>query len=621
VHRRLEEILRLLERGAGHPVSSETIVEERLRSFDARLRRLEGILGRETGGLVSKLLRLVATTSRPVPRAGRALLRSALRRVRLARDTNLASAEWMFQRELVRRPALEIPAVAVVVDGGEDALAAARAWAKTQSLLQVRIAAVEDDAGWLRRLGCRWRFHLPLPVPKVSSTFLEMHLWTAATEDLVFTAARGPRGPSIVLRREDLGLNGVLPAAEKTDLSVVIGRTLPLSISCTATSAVRGEEPWLRSVAAIGDRWVRREAYLRAPKFSSRLTPLDTLIPRASADVSTSRPTEIVALVPTLSGAGPAGFVRRLAEVLEPRRAVHIVSLDTRDGVVEGESPDGPAFSYSLGSILDPVLHLSVLEHLASRTSRAVFLDFTPPDGDGDVPRMFRLRNPSVVTINAGWRRFGKVLDPAPPFALPPSGKPGPVSPSAREAARARLGIPDGATAVVLLDVLDKDARAEELVHAAAQLEPQGGWFFVIAGDGPLRPFLRERVSSLRLACSRVLPSSSSPENDLAAADILCAPAGPPGNPNVLLQALALGIPTVASAGSVRPLGLEEGVLALDDFGNASNLTAALLSLASPAARMRLSEKAIAAACRLLERHDLVGAWRETIDRLDGEGA
>jgi glycosyltransferase involved in cell wall biosynthesis len=327
-----------------------------------------------------------------------------------------------------------------------------------------------------------------------------------------------------------------------------------------------------------------------------------------------------VALVPTLSGAGPAGFVRRLAEVLEPRRPVHIVVLDTRYGAVEGESPDGPTFSYSAGSVLDPVLHLSVLEHLASRASRIVFLDFTPPDGNGDVPRTFRLRNPSVVTINAGWRRYGKGLDASPPFALPPPGEPGPVSPAARDSARARLGVPDGATAVILLDVLDTEARAYELVQAAAQLEPQGGWFFVIAGDGPLRPFLCERVSSLRLACSRVVPSSSSPENDLAAADILCAPAGPPGNLNVLLQALALGIPTVAPASTVRPLGLEGGVLALDEPCSAPKLAAALLSLAALAARERLSDKAIAAARSYLERHDLVGAWRDTIDHPGGKG-
>ncbi|HEX7580350.1 MAG TPA: hypothetical protein VF580_10140, partial [Thermoanaerobaculia bacterium] len=124
-HERLDEILRHLERGSFPSVPSETIVEERLRSFDARLRLLSTILRQQPEDPVSKLVGLLANASRPLRRTGKDLARRAWRRLRLARHSYLPDAEWMFYSVLVRRPALDLPAVVVVVEGGPEAFEAA----------------------------------------------------------------------------------------------------------------------------------------------------------------------------------------------------------------------------------------------------------------------------------------------------------------------------------------------------------------------------------------------------------------------------------------------------------------------------------------------------------------
>src|ERR1700687_830123 len=148
-HARLDEILRHLERGSFPSVPSETIVEERLRSLDARLRVLTRIYGEEPMSFSWKLIGLLARSSGPLRRAGKDLARRAWRHVRLARHSYLPEAEWMFDSILVRRPALDLTAVCVVVEGGPEAFEAAASWARTQSLSGLRIAALDRSSGTL----------------------------------------------------------------------------------------------------------------------------------------------------------------------------------------------------------------------------------------------------------------------------------------------------------------------------------------------------------------------------------------------------------------------------------------------------------------------------------------
>lgn len=639
-HERLDEILRHLERGSFTSVPSETIVEERLRSLDARLRLLSELFGQKPESFSWKLIGLLARKSGPLRRAGKDLARRAWRRVRLARHSYLPDAEWMFDSALVRRPALDLPAVGVVVEGGPEAFEAAAAWARAQSLSGLRIAALDRSSGtlltaaqpgdgpdrmtvgpdddWLRRVGCRWAFRLPLPAPVISATFLELHLWAAATEDLLFTAAASAGDPSLVLRRMDFDGAAARPASNEEGSSAVVGRTLPFPFSRSSASSTSDAE-LLRKFVSIGGRWIPRRSYPRVPRFISGLTPLDSRFPRMAAPPS--GPAAIVALVPTVSGAGPAGFVRRLAQVLEPQRRVQIVSLERRDSIVDPDPREGPAFSYPAGVILDPVLFLSVIEHLALGSSRSIVLDFTRSKTDANLVRSLRLRNSalSILDVKSGEveGRAGTRI----PAVLPPRAIGGAEQSSRREMARNRLGIPDGVTAVLLLDVLNEDARAVEFLQVALALERQGGWFFVVAGDGPLLKFLKERISSTHLTCATVLPASALPEDDLAAADVLCAIGGPPGNANVLLQALALGVPSVVPAGTARALGLEDSVLALDGPVSVESLVVALQSLRGPEVRAGLSEKAAAGARSFYQRLDLVRGWRELTGCHDGDGA
>src|ERR1019366_4519867 len=116
-----------------------------------------------------------------------------------------------------------------------------------------------DD--WLRRLNCRWAFQLPLPAPVLSPTFLELHLWAAATEDLFFTAAASVGDLLIVLRRMDFESGATYPASDEEGSCAVVGRILPFPFSRSSASNASELKHSLRKFVSVGGRWVPRGLY------------------------------------------------------------------------------------------------------------------------------------------------------------------------------------------------------------------------------------------------------------------------------------------------------------------------------------------------------------------------
>lgn len=160
----------------------------------------------------------------------------------------------------------------------------------------------------------------------------------------------------------------------------------------------------------------------------------------------------------------------------------------------------------------------------------------------------------------------------------------------------------------------------DTLVAALALLPRELAWRLDQVGGGPLLPELRRTAARLGLA-DRISWHGGQPQGRvlelLLAADLLALPAriAPDGDrdglPNVLLEAMATGLPVVATPVSAIPEAVEDertGLLVPPD--DPAALAAALLRLArAPAERSRLGA---AARARMVEGF----ASRAGLDRL-----
>lgn len=109
-----------------------------------------------------------------------------------------------------------------------------------------------------------------------------------------------------------------------------------------------------------------------------------------------------------------------------------------------------------------------------------------------------------------------------------------------RPAARQSLAVPDNAFVVAAAARLSREKGLDTLLSAAGQ---RAGMTFLIAGDGPLRSALARQIAPNakllgRLADVRPL---------LAAADVFAVPSRREGQGMAALEAMAAGVPLVAS--------------------------------------------------------------------------
>lgn len=123
--------------------------------------------------------------------------------------------------------------------------------------------------------------------------------------------------------------------------------------------------------------------------------------------------------------------------------------------------------------------------------------------------------------------------------------------PADRTSARAFLGLPADAEAVVYVGRLDMAKGLGELITAVAQLrERRPRMHAWIVGDGPARQQLSEVVAAHRVE-DRIsfVPSCSTDKvaTWMAASDLITLPSYREGCPNVVVEALASGRPVVAT--------------------------------------------------------------------------
>ena len=118
-----------------------------------------------------------------------------------------------------------------------------------------------------------------------------------------------------------------------------------------------------------------------------------------------------------------------------------------------------------------------------------------------------------------------------------------------RQEQRRRFGLPEGGFVLGSIGRMDVLKNYEVLVDAFAQFAGDfPDWHLALLGDGPCALRLRRRVAELGLADRVYLPGRQpDPENFLAALDLFVLPSKTEGMSNVVLEAMASGLPVACN--------------------------------------------------------------------------
>jgi glycosyltransferase involved in cell wall biosynthesis len=178
--------------------------------------------------------------------------------------------------------------------------------------------------------------------------------------------------------------------------------------------------------------------------------------------------------------------------------------------------------------------------------------------------------------------RISVLHNSVPPFTAPPAG--------VVAAVRARFGLAEGVPVVLAVGRLSSEKGHADLVKAAARLRrvrPELAFRLVLVGDGPERSALEKLVAALALSDLVVLCGHQRdvrPFYALAAA--LALPSRSEGSPNVLLEAMAAGVPVVAArVGGVPEIAPDGETALLVPPGDAAALAGALTRVLGEPAR------------------------------------
>jgi glycosyltransferase involved in cell wall biosynthesis len=179
---------------------------------------------------------------------------------------------------------------------------------------------------------------------------------------------------------------------------------------------------------------------------------------------------------------------------------------------------------------------------------------------------------------------------------------------ASRDEARARLGLPAASRIVAGVGRLNPQKNFALFLDIAAQLATRfPDLHFLLAGDGPEEQMLREKASALGIA-NRVTFSGYVADTRLVylAADVLLMPSRYEGLPMTLLEAMAMGLPVVASKldgiAEVIGDGSEGFLVPSDDAALFVERTAVLLADAELSSRISKNARAKIEASFSVER-------------------
>ena len=160
------------------------------------------------------------------------------------------------------------------------------------------------------------------------------------------------------------------------------------------------------------------------------------------------------------------------------------------------------------------------------------------------------------------------------------------IAPGLARSLREQLGITTGDRVILSVGRLSKEKGHVDLIRALPtllELNPTLNLKLVIVGEGPERERIATAATRADLA-NRVIfaGQTNTPERYYAIADALALPSHSEGSPNVLLEAMAAGVPVVATAvGGVPEIATNEQNALLVPAGDMQGFAQALNRLLS----------------------------------------
>ncbi len=250
-----------------------------------------------------------------------------------------------------------------------------------------------------------------------------------------------------------------------------------------------------------------------------------------------------------------------------------------------------------------PVVH--TLHNLAARESewhgrlvqRAAFRAGVEPVAIGEAVA-------ASVEAVYGWRPRHTI-----PNGIPVAAYRAP--PGARGELRASLALPPDAPVFLTVGRLNPQKDHATLLDAFAAAA-RGAWLLV-AGEGELRAALERRARALGVADRvRFLGVRADVPRLLAAADAFVLASRWEGNPLVVMEAMAAGLPVVATAVGCVPDLVPADAGRLVPAGDAPALAAAMRALAAdPSLRRALGERGRSVACARFDTSTMARAYGE----------
>lgn len=193
-----------------------------------------------------------------------------------------------------------------------------------------------------------------------------------------------------------------------------------------------------------------------------------------------------------------------------------------------------------------------------------------------------------------------------------------------RQRLRAELDIPADAIVCLTIGRFERVKGFQYLLTTVHQLSArcQGTEiYFVWVGNGTLEPRMRQIVSALQARNRvRILGPRDDVPGLLDAADIFVLPSRFEGMPLVVIEAMAKGLPVVATAVSGTPEALGDTGCLLSDPASgadiAAQLTQAICELArDPVRRAKLGHAAHARARAMFHEDRMIGQYLDLVER------
>ncbi len=146
---------------------------------------------------------------------------------------------------------------------------------------------------------------------------------------------------------------------------------------------------------------------------------------------------------------------------------------------------------------------------------------------------------------------------------------------------RAKLRIADGYRVLLIVGRLSLEKDHPTLLKAVAALRPRWKLHLVIVGEGPERPRIEDEISRLGLSGVVTLTGHQpSAEPYYGIADVAVLSSRTEGSPNALLEAMAAGVPVVATrVGGIPEIATHEENALLVEASDARQMAAAIATL------------------------------------------